>query len=134
MFGEQLVNAQPSGDHQWNEPKLATTHLLLSIDQVLMRWQQVLNLPRIDSTPGVHLTELPTPSPTFAGGGIGGSGGGFGGGLPWMRMHFSAGATGHVLQIGHSIFTLLFALAGGWLGKWLARCEGVSAGEIVKMD
>jgi hypothetical protein len=31
------------------------------------------------------------------------------------------GPTEYFLQVGHSIFTLLFALAGGKLGQWFAR-------------
>jgi hypothetical protein len=89
---------------QFQEPRLITTHLLLAVDPHFHRYL------RLAKTSGVPSA---APTPVY----FGGRG----------RMYVDAGDRAHFVQVGQSLFTLMFGLAGGWLGSWFYRRDAAAA-------
>jgi hypothetical protein len=96
MHGEGLheINASGQGKY-WQEPKLATSAVLLWLDDSLTR--------RGQGTRSVEVRGLYQDGKN--------------------RTTYGGGSSVHTLLVGHSIFTLWFALAGGFISGWVYRRE-----------
>jgi hypothetical protein len=90
MYGE---NIEPAPGGHWHEPKLATSALLLWLDNTF--WN----------------AQIGNRKTTVIGSVMDGA----------YRLTDSFGPAARTLTIGHSIFTVAFGLIGGWLANRLVK-------------
>jgi hypothetical protein len=99
MYVDGHIEVQPES---FEEPRLATTNLLLIAEPYVRNLRQQLGNAQPSSPPGLQFP-------------IG------------RRMYMSSDQEQDFLRIGNSLFTLLFGLAGGSLGLWYHRRETESS-------
>jgi hypothetical protein len=92
MFSEKLDPTAHGGNY-WSEPKLATSTIILWLDD--------------------RLSEAHIGNHSIWTTGALGEGS--------YRVIESWGPATHSLKIGHSVFTVFFGLMGGWFGRWPAK-------------